>query len=316
MSQPFQPTIFEPTQIDELKKHLADEGYVVIQNVLTPEQQAKGLDLFKEDMTIVSPIFDFDNSATWSIDTCPLMFGKGMAVFNGFGQSNFMWYLRTNPTIQSIFRYIYSTDDLVSSLDGFSMFVSKAQKSKPWLHIDQNSTNLMYSIQGAYNYFPVKDSRDAGFVLVPKSHKTYKPTVKKNADWFVCPEQPIADSIKLIIPKNCLVLWNSRTIHANEGMTKPGVELNRLTCYVTFQPKHLRPQSIYKKRISAYINGSATSHYANRCELKRYPFGFKTRYESRGFKTIKSNLNYALDSDETDVDTISNAIPHERLALL
>ena len=132
---------------------------------------------------------------------------------------------------------------------------------------------------------------------------------------MVCPDQPLADSRKLIIPANCLVLWNSKTIHANEGMMKPEVEFNRLTCYVAFQPKHSRPQSIYNKRLIAYKNGCATSHYANRCELKRYPFGFKTRYESRGFKQIEPKLNHSIEQDETNLDIIASAIPSERLIL-
>lgn len=316
MSQSLTPTLFKPEEIDSWKKYLEEHGYVVIKNVLSSEEREYGLSLFKQDLATVSSRFDFDDTTTWSIDTCPLMFGKGMAVFNGFGQSDFMWHLRTNTKIQSIFKTIYSTDELVSSLDGFSMFITKAQKSKPWLHIDQNPANSIYSIQGAYNYFPVKDHSDAGFVLVPKSHKTYKPTVPGNKDWFVCPEQPIFESRKLIIPENCLVLWNSKTIHANEGMSKNSVELNRLTCYVTYQPKHLRKESIYKKRVMAYINGCATSHFANKCELKRYPFGFKTRYESRGFNKIEPKLNFELANNESDFNKLSDAIPTERLALL
>jgi hypothetical protein len=314
MSQPFTPPLFKPDEVDNWKKYLEDEGFVVISDILQPNQYITGLELFKKDMSIVSPRFDFNNSNTWNINTCPIMFGKGMGIFNGFGQSDFMWHIRTNSTVQSIFKSVYSTNDLVTSFDGFSMFVSKSQKSKSWLHIDQNPANQMYSVQSAYNYYPVKDYRDAGFVLVPKSHKTYKPSVSGNKDWFVCPDQPLADSRKLIIPANCLVLWNSKTIHANEGMRKPEVEFNRLTCYVSFQPKHLRPQSIYEKRLTAYKNGSATSHYANKCELKRYPFGFKTRYESRGFKQIEPKLNHSLEHEETNFN-IASAIPSERLIL-
>ena len=47
-----------------------------------------------------------------------------------------------------------------------SVFLSKEQKSKPWLHIDQNPSNTVYSIQGAYNFMPVRNVNDAGFVIV------------------------------------------------------------------------------------------------------------------------------------------------------
>ena len=69
-----------------------------------------------------------------------------------------------------------------------------------------------------------------------------EPKINTNKDWFVCENQPIEESRKLIIPENCLTLWNSRTIHANEGIFKPGTSFNRLTCYVTFQPKKFRKE--------------------------------------------------------------------------
>ena len=318
MSQTLSPTLFSLDNSEGWLEYLEENGFVVVKDILTNDEREQGLSIFKQDMAKVSPRFDFDDSSTWGIDTCPLMFGKGMAVFNGFGQSDFMWHLRTNSKIQSIFKQLYSTDELVASLDGFSMFVSKAQKSKSWLHVDQNPKNDMYSIQGAYNYFPVNNKEDAGFVLVPSSHKTYKPVMKPTGDWHVCNPQPITESRKLIIPENCMVLWNSRTIHANEGMTKQNIELNRLTCYVAYQPKHLRPETIKNKRIETYLSGKATSHYANKCEVKRYPFGFKTRYESRGFSTLNPRLNLHEDAELGNLtfEEKIEAIPIERLSLL
>lgn len=294
------PQLFHPDDIDAWQVHLDNEGYVVISDIQTKEEIEIGSNLFVKDIKEVSPKFKHQEA---DITTCPIMYGKGMAVFNGWGQSDFMWHIRQNKTIQSIFKTIYGTDELVVSLDGFSMFVSKEQKSKPWLHIDQNPVNKIYSIQGAYNYFPVSSSEDAGFVLVPRSHKTFKPQVKHNRDWIVCEEQPVSEAVKLLIPSNCLVLWNSKTIHANQGVSKEIRGLNRLTCYITYQPKKLRSQKIKEARIKAYIDGETTSHWATKCELKKYPFGFKTRYEARGFKKIKPLL-------------IDDKIPEDRLKLL
>ena len=307
----FEPKLFEKDDIDNWKMYLENEGFVVIKNVLTETELNAGLDIFKEDMKMVSPNFDMNNSSKLNINTCPIMYGKGMAIFNGFGQSNFMWHLRTNPQIQDIYKHVYDDDDLVVSMDGFSMFVSSEQKSKSWLHIDQNPKNSLYSIQGSFNYLPVASNKDSGFVVVPKSHKTYKPKINTNKDWFVCENQPIEESRKLIIPENCLTLWNSRTIHANEGIFKPGTSFNRLTCYVTFQPKKFRKEKIKKKRVIAYLKGETTSHWANRCELKRYPFGFKSRYEARGFGKIIPKLE-----DEYEDGKLKKKIPNERLILL
>ena len=297
------PEIFEIKDTEKWMKNLEEEGYVVISDILTESEMKKGMEIFIKDMKEISPNFNISKPGEMNIDNCPVMYGKGMAVFNGWGQSDFMWHIRTNSNILSIFKTIYKSDDLVVSLDGFSMFVSKDQKSKPWLHYDQNPKNNIYSIQGAYNYLPVSSSEDAGFVLVPKSHNLVKPEVKHSKDWIVCEEQPVKETVKLLIPANCLVLWNSKTIHANHGMGKKERGLNRLTCYITYQPKKLRNEKTKQNRIKAYLEAETTSHWATKCELKRYPFGFKKRYEERGFKRLKP----LLENDE---------IPEERLSLL
>lgn len=311
MSQALITTIYEPNDYENWKKHLDKEGFVVIGNIQNTAEKQVGFDLFINDIKKVSPNFNpEDPQKGMDINTCPIMFGKGMGVFNGFGQCDGMWHLRNNFTIKYIFSKIYETEDLVTSLDGFSLFVSKAQKSKSWLHVDQNPRNEIYSIQGAYNYLPVSDLSDAGFVVVPKSHINYKPTTKSKGDWIVCDPQPITESRKLIIPENCLTLWNSKTIHANEGMKKTQVKLNRLTCYITYQPKSMRSNKIKQKRIEAYLSGETTSHWANKCELKRYPFGFKSRYESRGFGKISPKII------EEELENENQGIPKDRYALL
>ena len=311
-SNVFTPPTFTKDQIEEWSKYLDEEGFVVIREMMSPEELEVGLDLFKKDMTQISPEFSFENLEKQNITTTPCIFSKGMMVFNGIGQSDSMWYLRTNKKIQSIFKTIYKTDSLVTSLDGASVFVSGEQKSQSWLHIDQNPKNKIYSIQGAFNYLPVKSKVDAGFVVVPGSHKTYTPKVSHSKDWIVCEDQPVDKSLKLLIPENCLTLWNSKTIHANEGMEKSQRGLNRITCYVTFLPKSLRKEETRRQRINAYFRSGTTSHWANKCELKQYPYGFKSRYESRGFGKIIPSYHEEL----TDSGTIKQKIPADRLELL
>lgn len=217
----------------------------------------------------------FSDKDTWGIANTPMIYNKGLAVFNGFGQSYFMWSIRLNSNIQKIFKQIHNTEELVVSLDGFSVFLSSKQKSPSWLHIDQNPNNMIYSIQGAYNFFPV-DKDDAGFQVVPKSHLEYTPNVKHSKNWIPCPDKELHDkAVKLLIPENCFTLWNSRLIHANVGMSKKKVEFNRLTAYITYLPKLVRPNNILEKRLNAYYNSETTSHWANKCEIKRYLWGLK-----------------------------------------
>jgi len=302
------PITFEIDDFTNWQKYLVEEGYVVIKDILSLEEHDTVFNLFENDINSVSSAFDISDSSTWKIENTPLMYGKGMGVFNGFGQSNFMWELRTNPKIQNIFKKVHNCEEIVTSLDGFSLFVNKNQKSKSWLHIDQNPVNTIYSVQGSYNLFEVGE-QDAGFIVNPKSHLTYKPEVKHKKDWImVGQEEFIGSATKLVIPKNCFTLWNSKLIHANVGIPKTNQtsqeRINRLTAYITYLPKEKRSQEILIKRIEAYKNGKTTSHWANKCELKTYPFGFKTRYESRGFLNIIPKLEE------------NGEIPMERLNLL
>lgn len=306
MSVGYTPELFDIENDNAWKEHLDREGYVVLRNILSSEKKQECFNTFKRDWNKVTPNFNFEDKTTWNIKNCPLMFGKGMAVYKGFGQSNFMWSLRTDSNIKSIFEKIFNERELVCSMDGFSVFVSKEQKSKPWLHIDQNPSNTLYSIQGAYNFMPVQSVNDAGFVLVPQSHKTYNPVVNHTKDWIVVDsnDEHLSQSVKLLIPENCFTLWNSKLIHSNEGMNKQEIELNRLTCYITYLPKSFRSLSILEKRKEAYKKSETTSHWANKCEIKRYPFGFKKRFESRGYSSIQPEL-------END-----GSIPIERLEML
>ena len=246
------PIVFDIDKTQEWLKHLNDEGYVVIKNILTSSEQKKGIDLFKEDWNTVSPKFDFNDTTDWSIKNSPMIFSKGQAVFNGFGQSNFMWYLRTNSVIKNIFEKIHNTKDLSVSFDGFSVFITNQQKSKPWLHVDQNPSNNIYSIQGSYNFFKV-DKDDAGFLVVPKSHKEYKPMVNHKRNWIICYNENFTKkAIKLLIPGNCFTLWNSKLIHSNIGINNKKISLNRLTAYITFLQKHY-PIKILQKKEKKHI---------------------------------------------------------------
>ena len=300
------PNTYSIDEVDNWQDHLAKEGYVVIKDILNEKEHTDYFEQFKRDWAFVSPEFDFKDTTTWGIEHTPIMYGKGMAVFNGFGQSDFMWKIRTNENIQTIFKKIHRTDELVTSLDGFSVFVSNKQKSKSWLHIDQNPCNSIYSIQGSYNFIEV-GKEDAGFLIVPKSHINFKPAVSHKKDWIMVAEKEIVENaVKLLIPKNCITLWNSKLIHSNIGMTKnnKNTELNRVTPYITYLPRHVQSKNIRDLRIQAYLLGNTTSHWANKCEIKRYPWGFGKRYEERGYKKIIPKL------------MVDNSIPIDRLKLL
>lgn len=305
----YKPDIFKIKDDNLWKEYLDKYGYVVIENVLTQENIEKYFQQFAKDWKYVSPNFDFHNKDTWVIENTPMMWNKGMIYSSGLGQSDFQWMLRTDKNILEIWETLHNTNELVVSFDGFSIFLDKKQKPGMWLHVDQLSTDNIYSIQGAYNFFPV-DENDSGFVVVPESHKTYKtkePDDGKKRSNFDClskDDPHVEKAVKLLIPGNSFILWNSKTIHANVGMNKLSTRFNRLTSYICYFPKTQRDKSNLKKRMAGYFNGDNCGHFAIYHNIKRHPYGQKTRYEGRGFKNIEPTL------------TEDGNIPEERLRLI
>ena len=60
------------------------------------------------------------------------------------------------------------------------------------------------------------------------------------------------NAVKLIIPENCLVLWNSKTLHTNTSMLGKEKKFDRLTAYITFCPR-IRQSAIIKMETTAYF---------------------------------------------------------------
>ena len=288
------PPLFQLQEEEKWLHHLKTEGYVVIENIISDNINGEATKLFTQEWTTVSPQFKWNDTGTWTTTNSPMVWGKSSAMFNGFGQSNFMWFLRTQPTIHQAFEKVFSTKELATSLDGFSVFLSPKQKSPNWLHQDQKAQDTRKSVQGIVNLKPVgKD--DAGFVCVPKSHETHKPKPSKT-DWVMLdlndPHYPKA--VKLLIPENCLTLWHSKTIHSNIGMSTKHplkVHLNRLSAYITMAPKSRQTPEIVERRKQGYKHGESCSHWVERHEVKKIPFHLKSRYAKRKFNDLVPKLD-------------------------
>ena len=307
-----EPELYNKNDVDSWKSALEKNGYVVIKDILSKEDYDNSLELFKKDWNMVSPGFNFDDETTWKRNNMPLMYDKGMTFGNGLSQSDFMWSLRTNSNIKSIFEDLHNTNELVTSFDGFSVFTSPKQDTGKWLHIDLNEYHPWvdeFCPQGAYNFFKV-DTSDAGFVVVPYSHETYKPPddILMTGRQFISldeNDEHYQYATKLIIPENSFILWNSYTIHGSEGMDKNmPISLNRLTSYITMFPKNLRSDTIKRKRLAGYYMSECCNHYANRHDVKGIPYGMRSRYLANEFNTIKSTL------------TEDGSIPADRLILI
>ena len=180
----YEPITFDINDIKNSKIFLEENGYVVYKNILSQEQINEGERLFREDWTYVSPKFNFDDKSTWISNNLPMMLAKGMATYSGFGQSNFMWYMRQQANIKRIYENLLEEKEIVVSMDGFST-VFYSIKTPKWLHRDQHPDNKDIWYQGSYNFKKVYE-HSSGLVLVPKSHKFIIKTDKSyKADWVL-----------------------------------------------------------------------------------------------------------------------------------
>ena len=285
----YKPQLFTINDDVNWKKYLNDYGFVVIKDILENEIYTDLFTQFYLDWSHVTPNFNFHDKSTWTPENSPMMWDIGMITGYGLGHAKFQWGLRTNENILNIWKKLHNTNELVVSYDGFSFFFSPEQQSGIWLHVDQNPKDKLYSVQGAYNFLPVGQD-DAGFVVVPGSHKTFY--VDLDESYKFIPVDPddvhVEYAVKLIIPANCFVLWNSKTIHANVGMNpSKEVELNRITSYISYFPMTQRPEYILQKRITGYHKAVNCGHYAIDYNPKRKTYSNIDDLESQNFNLMK-----------------------------
>ena len=281
----YTPQLFSINDDVNWKQYLDTYGFVVINNVLDEDIYTDLFTQFYLNWCNVARNFDFHDKTTWTPKNCPMMWDIGMVTGYGLAHARFQWELRTNPNILDIWKRLHGTDELVVSFDGFSVFLTPEQKPSMWLHIDQNPKDPLYSIQGAYNFLPVEED-DAGFVVVPGSHKTFLVDVDESHKFIpVDPNDVHVDyAVKLLIPANCFVLWNSKTLHANAGMASgKSTELNRVTSYICYFPKEQRPENMLVRRANGYHRAVNCGHYAIDYNKKQKPYGSLEELEAQGF---------------------------------
>ena len=301
------PETFSLDQHEQWLPFLDQHGFVVLNEMISPEDANIAIQMFQNEFSFVSTRFDWEDTSTWTTHNSPMVWNKSSVVFNGFGQSDSNWHVRLNSLTKNAFAHVYKTDELATSFDGISLFISDTQKSTSWLHQDQRSNDQRLSVQAILNILPCGEF-DAGFICVPGSHKTYIPPPANN-DWMMLPKDDPHHKLahKIITPPRSLILFNSKTIHANIGMVKNhpnGLHLNRLSFYTTFVPKNRQTHDVILQRKNAYFNGHSTSHWGDRFEPKKIPFHVRKKYLERNFR------------DLVPATTEDGAIPPERLQII
>ena len=273
--------LFSIDEYESWNTYLKDNGFVVIKDILEKEEYENGLDLYWKMMTNINRDINRNDRSTWNKNNFPPTF-RGICSYYGICQSDFAWYLRKNNKIQDIFSKIHdcTKDELCTSMDAINMMYSKENYSrKLWLHEDQ-AKNLVggdiNSVQGAYNFYPVNE-KDSGLLVVPKSHLNFE---KRHFMRTELPKQHYCEldknaeenkqAVKLILPSNVFVLWNSRTLHCNADSLQDRSDdsnnipcMNRVTNYIAMLPKKYRSEQVLEDKKKLYLSGRGSTHWAN-----------------------------------------------------
>jgi ectoine hydroxylase-related dioxygenase (phytanoyl-CoA dioxygenase family) len=169
------------SSLDEALNFLEDNGYAVLSDVLSETEVSEGISLMWDFIEGLDQSIKRNEPSTYSSPNFPDPFGYGTVVGDGAGQSEFMWYCRGKQNIQTIYRRIWNTDNLITSFDGFCLHrpweynMKWRTNDKLGYHLDQNGKTKSgkVCVQGFLNFFDA-GVEDGGLVLVPGSHKVFK----------------------------------------------------------------------------------------------------------------------------------------------
>jgi len=109
-------------------QHLSDEGYVVLADVLSKQEVAEAFDHLWAFLPGATG-WQRDAPSTWrrsGLERCGLP-QWGILKALGAGNCDAVWFCRTRPRVREAFEQIWGTNQLISSFDGFNVFL-------PWHH--------------------------------------------------------------------------------------------------------------------------------------------------------------------------------------
>ena len=246
---------------------LQERGYAVVEGVLDEAECATLWDLmwdFIEGTT--QGRVDRADPSTWRKEW-PVALHWILKNYN-VGQSQPTWYVRASVAVITVFAYIYGTDKLFCSFDGFAMIPDAKKmdghddaaraglRENHWLHFDQ-SPHLAAHLLCVQAWVTCREVNTgaATLTVLPGSHKKLGefvgPTTKAGnpdlCNWFKPSTQEIAavfgenwqdQLVRVECPRGSMVLWDSRTMHQG-GVPLfgyPNAVKERGVVYVCFAP--------------------------------------------------------------------------------
>lgn len=252
-------TSLSETTDTSVRQELEEFGYTVVPNVLAEDECKNAYRMFHEWKNTI-PDHDYIH---YNVDP------HGIYKYHQAGHTKHAWYIRTRPKVQSVFKDIWRTEELIVSFDG-CCYIPKnlSKKDKNWTHSDQAPTSQgLQCIQG---FVALTENEERTFVVYEGTHKIHHQffkdrDIQNSKNWNRISDKDIEelkDKKRILrVPAGSLVLWDSRSFHQNQ-YGKPHSE-ERVVQYVCFLPKNYEKNTAktQEKRLKYFQEKRTTSHW-------------------------------------------------------
>ena len=236
--------------------YLKSNGYMVIDNVLSPEEVDFATKLFHE----------------WRIKNQIVSENNGLIHSHNAGHQEHAWYIRTSTNVTNIFKQLWNTNDLIVSFDGCCYMGPEDHYDGKWTHVDQSPNNTEF--RGYQGFVSLTDNQEKTLLVYDRSHLMYDSYVKERGltgdKNFLMLDRDYLEPLEktaLDVKKGSLVVWDSRLFHQNQA---PSSSEERLVQYVSYMPRNHKDNTKTNedKRLHAFKNGITTTHWA--APMKRH----------------------------------------------
>jgi len=245
---------------EEAYLDLLIQGYTIIPNILSTDEVNTAKQLF----------YDWKNTIPDHDKLHRLVDPHGIYKFHEVGQQEHAWFIRTRPRLQNIYKYIYDTQEIISSFDG-CCYIDKDDNrvDKIWTHTDQAPKDKGFKCyQG---FVSLTDNKERTLVVYEETHKYHEQYFKDkdinhSKNWNLIDHETLSEledkKRVLDVPAGALVMWDSRTFHQNQ-FGKPNNGEERLVQYVCFYPRNHpnNTPAIQTKRQKYFDDKRTTSHW-------------------------------------------------------
>ena len=138
---------FEHDDLAGIKEYFDREGYAVVASILNAAELETAHDLFwRWAESVGEATLNRHDESTWTT-SWPVAVDGGIMPWQGSGQSEFAWFVRSRPVLGNVYASLWGTDKLLVSFDAISAWRPWARNPqwKPsfreadggWFHVDQ-----------------------------------------------------------------------------------------------------------------------------------------------------------------------------------